>query len=300
MKILYYNITYKCNNDCIFCAADHGYNTSNAEMKIQDFCSAISMQKIVKDDRIIINGGEPTVHPDFIDFLKIAYSSGAYIDLYTNGRKFKDANFTEKVISYSPMLIRIPLFGSKASIHDKLTGKSGSFNDTMQGIENIIALKGNLPVRLEIKLLLSKATCFENKNIYWDLLAKLPNSFYISFNPLLISNRVKSNKDIMIEPCSDSLLKSMDLISEIKKAGREVSLSLIPFCILPKELYPKGVNRKTAEIYTEPGMMKEVKNDLTSPKCRYCSYKYICPGFPASYINYMGDGEVKPIIIPAK
>lgn len=296
-RIFYFNITYRCNNNCIFCAADHGFNNTNSEMTIDEFKETLDQNNVGALDRVIINGGEPTTHTHFFDFLKIAKEHNAYIDLYTNGVKLNDFEFAKKLLTYTPLLIRIPIFGATPEVHDKLTGMSGSFKNTMDGIRNLLSVKENLAVNIEIKLLLSKATSDENEKIYDYFNRNFTKECYFSFNPLLISNRVKQNADVMFESCTDSIQKEIPLIRRMKNDGWKVSLSLLPICVLPTEYRAGGVDRNISETYSSPSLVKNVENTYCSPKCKFCSLKEICAGFPSSYISFVGDDEVKPIYV---
>lgn len=296
-KIFYFNITYRCNNDCIFCAADHGGNGTNPEMSLEEFRTTLDNGAAGPGDRVIINGGEPTTHTHFWDFLDIVRERGSYIDLYTNGVAFSNIEFTRKTLEYSPMLIRIPFFGSNAETHDALTGRPGSFDKIVKGVQNILSKRNDSTVKLEIKLLLSKATSEENIRIYNFFKANFKESYYFSLNPLLVSNRVKEQSEIMFEPCTISVCKSLDLIREMRSDGQELSLSLLPFCVLPQELRPDGVDQGISETYSEPSLTKNVQNKLCSTKCKYCYYRKVCSGFPSSYLSFAGEAEVKPIYI---
>lgn len=299
-RIFYFNITYRCNNDCLFCAANHGYNNTNNEMNLDEFKEIVKNNNIGECDRVIVNGGEPTTHTHFFELLDIIYAHKAYIDLYTNGVKLSDLEFSKKLLLYTPMLIRIPIFGASSQKHNRLTGMEGSFEKTIKGIKNIVGLKKDIDLKIEVKLLLSKATSVQNREIYNFFKNNFPNEFYFSFNPLLVSARVKQNANIMFESYTESVEKSLPLIQNMKNEGWDVSLSLLPFCLLPKEYYPGGVDRNIEETYFEPSAEKKVENKLCSEKCKYCSFKEICAGFPQSYLTYAGDDEVKPIYLLRK
>ena len=70
-RIFYTNITYGCNSNCVFC---YSHNTKH----IKDTYNEVSKESLVeywnrmcvtKNDRIIINGGEPLLHTEFKDIL---------------------------------------------------------------------------------------------------------------------------------------------------------------------------------------------------------------------------------------
>ena len=160
-RIFYYNITYKCNQRCLFCAADLKYDNEQEEMKLIDIIRDFEEKNVGVGDRVIINGGEPTVHKEFLKILEAIRDRGAYIDLFTNGQKLADMSFCQEIIKFSPILIRIPIFGADEMSHDMMTGTKSSFVNLLKAIENILILRKRYDnVDLEIKFLMSKFTNF--------------------------------------------------------------------------------------------------------------------------------------------
>jgi len=295
-KILYFNITYKCNSDCTFCAADNGVDDSNMEMTLDEFKNRISSQGLSKNDRVIINGGEPTVHKNFHEILEYANLHGAYLDLFTNGVKLHDYKFCERICKNVPMLIRIPVFGHNSETHDGLTGLKFSFEKIIKAFKNLSKLKeihGD-DLQLEAKLLVCKATYKNNSKIAEYLMDNIGNSIFFSVNPLLVSQRVARNSDEVLERYSTMIPETIKTIENIKKRGWYVTSELMPFClfkdydILNETIIPKNIE----EYYNDPASSKEIRQNFTSKKCINCKYSMVCSGFPKNYINHFGDGEV--------
>ena len=152
MNVEYFNITYRCNSNCLLCAANIGTGYRDIEeMSLDDFLQAIANRRMKANDRVIINGGEPTTSEYFFDILDACNSRSFFIDLFTNGKKFSDRSFCERVLECLNIHIRIPLFGCQET-HDQLTGQTGNFNDVINGIKNIHLLLQESQ-SLEIKLL---------------------------------------------------------------------------------------------------------------------------------------------------
>lgn len=295
-SVYYFNITFRCNNNCIFCAADHGYNITNQEMSFYEFKKQLE-NKAKPGDRVIINGGEPTTHSDFFSFLEFCHKNNLYIDLYSNGNKFEDIFFCKNVLKFTPILIRIPLFGHTAMDHDRLTGFKGNFSKVLNGIKNIIILQ-NEHIDLEIKLLMSKSTYMNNIKIFKTIVKKFPQRGYsFSINPLLVSNKVKKHNKLIFLPYSSMIEKSLELYDVISSESWPVSLDLIPFCLMPVKYFLHQVLTRRHEIieyYSDPYNNFKFFRKNSSPKCDICILQSICPQFPNSYIDYFGDSEVSP------
>ena len=85
---------------------------------------------------------------------------GFRIDLFTNGRYFKNALLCKDIFSDGNFYVRIPLFGLETT-HDCLIGRKGNFIETVQAVENICKFVGE-NLTIEIKLLLAKETVKHN------------------------------------------------------------------------------------------------------------------------------------------
>ena len=59
-------------------------------MQENEIVDMIKKYGVSSNDRVILNGGEPTLHPNLIKILQLFHKTGAEIVLYTNGRKLKE------------------------------------------------------------------------------------------------------------------------------------------------------------------------------------------------------------------
>ena len=87
-NIFYFNITYGCNSNCIFCYSHNTChnNTSHNEMTADVFKKYIEERNVSEHDRIIINGGEPLLHTQIEEILHLLNSYNCEVLIYTNGR----------------------------------------------------------------------------------------------------------------------------------------------------------------------------------------------------------------------
>ncbi len=301
-RVFYFNITYRCNNNCLFCAADHGLNDTGEEICFEAFRSIIEKYKVDKGDVIVLNGGEPTIHSKFLEILDYCKKTGAFIDLFTNGKRLADKKICAEVANYQHMIIRIPIFGSCSVIHDKLTGANGNFLSLMKTLDNLMGLKregGHF--NLDIKLLLSKATTIENYKIAQLILDRYKEYclYGLSLNMLIISKYVEKNAEVMIEPYTLSVNESIDIIDLIQQRGGNVSYSSIPICLLPIRLR-RNLNLACSEsehYYFDPFCLEgQLISNLTDNHiCKDCIYKNSCVGFSEVYLKHFGNDEFKAI-----
>ena len=131
-------LTYDCNNKCTFCLdsnAHDGTMRDNREIKIQ-----IVEGKKKGAERLILSGGEPTMHPNFLDFVKLGRMAGyRKIQTVTNGRMFAYPDFLDRAAANGLDEITFSLHGHHAKLHDRLVGVPGAFEQEVAGLKAALA-----------------------------------------------------------------------------------------------------------------------------------------------------------------
>lgn len=290
--IRYFNITYKCNQECLFCAADL-FEHNDEDMTLREFTDIIEKSGMVMGDKVIINGGEPTCSIYFRDIIEYCKDKGFRIDLFTNGRYFKNSRLCESVFDRGDFYVRIPLFGMEI-VHDYLTGRKGNFLETIQGVENIVKYVENT-LTIEIKLLLSKETVKHNLMVVKYLKdLGIANRCSFSLNPLIVSKTVVKNHNMFCDDYALLIHESCPLFEYCEKNGIDIITSLLPICILPEEYKDKLMKNYCNHICEVFYNDKEnVKSDVVNntfgriERCDVCNYCDICPKFPKTYIDYI-------------
>ena len=152
-QVLYFNITYRCNQRCRFCFS---HNTNGCREKhdicCRDFNQILSNWAVTVGDRVVINGGEPTLHTRLIDLINAATAMQAETVMYSNGVKFADIEYCKRIMSTGVNRVTIPVHGNK-TIHDRVTGIIGSYDRTVAGIKNIV--QSGFGKKLELKFIVS-------------------------------------------------------------------------------------------------------------------------------------------------
>jgi organic radical activating enzyme len=87
---------------------------------------------------ITLTGGEVTIRPDFPDLVLFALAQGLTVVIQTNGRQLarpSRRDFLRQVTDPDRVQFVIALHGPDEAIHDTVTRRPGSFQQTMRGIE---------------------------------------------------------------------------------------------------------------------------------------------------------------------
>lgn len=141
-------LSYDCNNKCTFCLdslAHVGTMRSNMDVKIQ-----IVEGRKKGASRLILSGGEPTMHPNFLDFVKLGKRAGyPKVQTVTNGRMFAYPEFLETAATNGLDEITFSLHGHNAKLHDALVATPGAFVQETAGLKAALA-SGRFIVNVDI------------------------------------------------------------------------------------------------------------------------------------------------------
>ncbi len=130
-------LTYDCNDRCIFCLDS---DTHDGEIRDPDEIRAQILDGARKGaTRLILSGGEPTIHPRYVDFIKLGRLAGyRKVQTVTNGRMFAYKEFITRCIDAGLGEITFSIHGPNARIHDALVGVRGAFEQEVQGLRHAL------------------------------------------------------------------------------------------------------------------------------------------------------------------
>ena len=77
-----------CNLDCPVCFADSGHQPDGFSLSVEQVAAALDafVRAEGEPEVVMFSGGEPTIHPQILDFLRLADDKGVrYVNLNTNG-----------------------------------------------------------------------------------------------------------------------------------------------------------------------------------------------------------------------
>ncbi|QNU66188.1 radical SAM protein [Ruminiclostridium herbifermentans] len=301
-------VGYSCNNQCAHCIIELNKNQLKQIKKPLDRTTSECMQEIdesykmfensaEKYHEIVITGGEATIRPDFINLCDYIMNKGINrIQLQTNGRKLSDMNFAKKLVSCYPIFFTIALHGPNSDIHDKVTRKAGSFDETVKGIENIVSLGGNIIG----KIVLSKINFSylkETVMLFESLGVKRIN---IAFPHSGIRDERFFNYVPTYKSIRDSVVETLNYA---KEHFMDVDTETVPFCFL--EGYEEFVAELRAKNYKMIGDpvnqpkfdWKKLRIEIKSKAdiCKECLMNMLCEGVWEEYISNYGQEEFVPL-----
>ena len=141
-------LSYDCNNKCTFCLdsnAHDGTMRDTSDIKVQ-----IVQGRKRGADRLILSGGEPTMHPNFLDFVALGKRAGyPKVQTVTNGRMFRYPAFLDRAVQAGLDEITFSVHGHTAKLHDSLVGVPGAFEEETAGLKAALA-SGRFIVNVDV------------------------------------------------------------------------------------------------------------------------------------------------------
>lgn len=122
-----------CNNKCSFCYAQ---NAKGNDMDIEDAKRCIKALHEMGISHLILIGGEPTIYQNIIPLIEYATSVGMNVSMATNGRKFSDSLFSQKIARAGLSSVNISLKGSNEEEYLTNTHCKG-FIEAIKGYKNL-------------------------------------------------------------------------------------------------------------------------------------------------------------------
>jgi radical SAM protein with 4Fe4S-binding SPASM domain len=131
-------LTYRCNNKCIHCYA--GGPRQTAELSTDQWTAVIDKLHELGIPQIVFTGGEPTMRDDLAELIAYTQKTELVSGLVTNGRKLKDKTYVQSLIDAGLDHVQVTVESHDAKVHDEITGASGSWEETVQGLKSALSL----------------------------------------------------------------------------------------------------------------------------------------------------------------
>jgi His-Xaa-Ser system radical SAM maturase HxsC len=275
--------TDRCNSNCLMCSqppkdVDDSY-------LIKEHLRIISLIE-TPPQTLGITGGEPTLLGDhLITLLQTLKTTlpNTHIQMLTNGRLYKNADFPHKLasVSHPSFISAVPLYADVAGIHDYIVQAHGAFDETVDEIYN--AAEAGLAV--EIRIVLHKQSLPRLSQLTQFIASNFPFVVHVAFMGLEHMGYVKKNWEALWVDPIEYMSALEAAVQYLYWRGMNVSIYNLQLCLLPPSLW--SFARQSISDY------KNVYLDA----CAACSLKEHCSGFFLSQTNRYSS-HIKPFIAP--
>ena len=271
-------VTPKCNSNCIMCPMPEPVRKREHKSEYRKIMEIIDCMPSDLS-HITITGGEPFLEKEsffnILEKLKFYCEPSTSFLLLTNGRALSYKPYMdmfERVIPNNTM-VGIPIHGSNADIHDKISQSKGSFDQTVRGIKHLLLVK--IPV--ELRIVVSKLNA-ENLGDLADFISKeIPDVHSVKIMGLEMLGNAALNQSEVWLPYSEAFQKSKECIDKLIENQIDVQLYNFPLCTVDQEY--RMICKKSISDYKIKYL----------DQCDECSLKKICGGIFGGTIRLVED-----------
>jgi len=133
---VFLKLTRHCNNRCRFCCDTVFWNGSNMAPERVRAKIAEGAERGLRS--LFLSGGEPTIHPQFVEFIRYGSELGyTEIITITNGRMFCYPEFAAQCVEAGLTLAVVSCNSHDAKTHDSLVSVKGAFGQVRRGLRNL-------------------------------------------------------------------------------------------------------------------------------------------------------------------
>ncbi len=292
-RVLDWALSEGCTNDCLFC--NEGGRKAKRHTTSLDEARSLLDQEVEPPTWISLGGGEPTLHPEIMDYAKLANESGAKrISVVSNGVKLADPTFAQTLLGSGVNEVRLSLHGSNAAIHDAITRTPGSFAKLEQALVNLHALKGQ---GVPLQLYLLCVVCQQNLEDLPSLvrLARTWQVDHLGFHPAEPIGLAENAWEVV--PRLDHVAASLETAVSTLDAETSLTVTIdsLPPC-LSEKLTPFLGQRMTIRKLDQAGDLAEEdehRRKVYGPPCTNCEKRFTghCEGVFHAYAEQIGWDE---------
>lgn len=290
-----------CSIHCLFCGSKD--RVADEELRKQE----VKVYKNLKDlkskgiESIEISGADPLEYnklPELISYIK--EEGFNHVRLSTNGVRFSDSKFLDKIINSGLDGVRVPIYGSTPKIHDAVTQTKGSFKDVVEGLNNLIEKAPDIEV--QISSLMMK----QNKDDLCNIVDFVTKDLGVTNFYFSVPCIAQDNYDEFYVPFKELVPYAREVYEYALEVNDNIQFLEIPFCVLgeynkdnidnltgPPHLgkYNQPPKQHQSEIEDLPKYRIKKKVEI----CQDCDAFRYCDGFFQNDINKFGIGNINNI-----
>ncbi len=271
------NLTYRCNNHCIFCAVG---DRPKRDADAKEVLDALERHRREGFELLDIDGGEPTLHPRLFAIIENARSLGyVKISLTSNGRRLSYRSFARDLAAAGLDEILISLHAPDAGLQRRLTNEPESFAQTVLGIQNALAaMPGPESVGVNTTIIGENLPALRRLG---DMLASLGVE---RWNLQVVTPFGRARVSQL--PDEEELESALLGLLRDPPGSMRVQVINCPPCLLPgfEEVAAVDFQKAQREMVFVGESGVNLQGFLASrrrqdERCRDCLYSIVCPGF---------------------
>jgi len=220
------DITNTCNNKCLYCYNPNDQSYQDAPPHSDVLKEVVSTIGKTGTREILYLGGEPFASPVIKELLEIGQEQKIFQRAISNGSFFKNLKICNEFKEKGLDEVGISFHSANENIHDKISGRKGSYRDALLGVENCI--------RAKINVFLQYSPNNYNSDDDILILAQIfkkrfkDKIKFIDINRLLPIGQGEKVKHLFLE--DDEWFYFLKTATILNEYGFDVHTELTPFC----------------------------------------------------------------------
>ncbi len=275
-------VQFLCNQACEFCfVSTHLPNPPSSAIH------AALEQAATEQAVVALSGGEPTLNPKLVDYVRYAKQVGVRsIELQTNAIRLADPTRCDRLAKAGIDTAFVSLHGSRAEVCDAITNAPGTWAKTVAGLDQL--------ARVGVRTRVNFVMCSDNADDFpatVELVASRWPSFDLTFSFVAPSTDLVPRTAALIPRYSDVFAPLLAGLRRARELDMRVtgfeSMCSIPLCLKPdglgdyEQLPPTGLN------------LGEAGGEFEKPEvCDECSARDRCWGVRRGYVSLYGTAEL--------
>lgn len=275
------NLSFKCNNNCIFCY-DQLRRKQIKDKTLEQVKSEVLQLKNNEVNIISLRGSEPTIYPQILELIRFIKSQDLKFRLTSNARFFYYEEMAKTFAENGLVNVYTSLHSDKAEIHDELTRAVGSFKQTVGGIKNL--LKHGVEVETNTTIL--KQNCKDLKKVA-EFISEEFNKIARARFSFLYHQGTEGDINFwrtLVPSISEVRNEVTEAMGVFRKHGIYSFIEKLPVCGAPKYYKDFKPEDYVIRVNTKP------------PICASCKYfrDNYCIGVNEVYLKLYGEKDLKP------
>ncbi len=233
---IYININSRCNCKCINCILLEESRSQNTLLNLNDISGLIAYLREEQNTEYLniieISGGEPTLHDEIEEILKLLFIAKTKdkiiwkISLLTNAITCSNEKFCSTISEYIDDVV-VTLYDTTPSNHDWFTGVAGSFEKKVKAIDNFLKQK----IRVHIKLLVIKPSYQNLPDMARFICSQWGNMVHVAINGTHFTGDAETNNKDLAFKYSGAKSFIEEALDIFEAHGLIISL-FFPLCLI--------------------------------------------------------------------
>lgn len=286
-------ITLECNNRCRFCP-----RTTLRHIQVpSEELEARLVEIRGESSRVLLSGGEVTLLPDLPELIARCRTMGfEQVGVVTNGRRLADPSLARAVVEAGLTEACFTVYDLRGEVHDGLTSVEGSLAETLQGLDNLLALARE-PRHSGLLVRINTLLCVDNADVMQPLLRELAGRGVRRF---LVGDMLLSERYAEALPLDRVAEVARVLGSDPELAGVTIQLRGFPLCVVGDvpgiEVEPHDIDTAILDAQDQDDYFAEFYDNFAhADPCGRCVARGGCPGLQKRYLTHHGARLIEPL-----